>query len=93
MARELSVGHAEGRGASGRIAYSNDNTNDLTALCLEINDLWLTKLTAGRPNDFCRVLVRASMITPDIVRARAPTIYATELAARVERRLSDTGQP
>ena len=26
------------------IAYSNDNTDGVTGLCLEINDLWLTKL-------------------------------------------------
>jgi len=38
------------------IEYSNDNTGGVTGLCLEINDLWLTKLAAGRPVDGLRVL-------------------------------------
>lgn len=44
------------------IRYSNDSTDGVTGLCLEINDLWLTKLAAGRPKDFdfCRSLVRAN---------------------------------
>ena len=79
------------------IAYSNDNTDGVTGLCLEINDLWLAKLSAGRPKDFefCRALVQARLITPDIVRARAPTIDPrsdpAELAARVERLLGNNG--
>ena len=34
---------------------------------MEINDFWLTKLSAGRPKDFefCRALVRARLITPE----------------------------
>lgn len=49
------------------VAYSNDNTDGVTGLCLEINDFWLTKLSAGRPKDFefCRALVRARLITPE----------------------------
>lgn len=75
------------------IAYSNDNTGGVTGLCLEINDLWLTKLAAGRPKDFefCRALVRARLITADTVRSRAsaidPRIDSKELSARVERLL------
>jgi hypothetical protein len=77
------------------IGYSNDNTGGVTGLCLEINDLWLTKLAAGRPKDFefCRALVRARLIPADIVRSRTPTIDkridADELAARVERLLAN----
>lgn len=54
------------------IAYSNDNTDGVTGLCLDINDLWLTKLAAGRPKDyeFCRSLVRAELIASDTVRTR-----------------------
>ncbi len=65
---------------------------------MEINDLWLTKLSASRPKDFefCRALVRAQLISPDIVRTRAPTIDPRadpiELAARVERLLGTTDQ-
>lgn len=76
------------------IEYSNDNTDGVTGLCLEINDLWLTKLAAGRPKDFefCRALVRAKLITAAIVRSRTSTIDkridADELATRVERLLT-----
>lgn len=75
------------------IEYSNDNTDGVIGLCLQINDLWLTKLAAGRPKDFefCRALVRAKLITPGTVRARAPTIDARadvgDLVVRVERLL------
>ncbi len=77
------------------IAYSNDNTDGVTGLCLEINDLWLTKLAAGRPKDFefCRALVRAQLITAEVVRSRTPTIDpridAADLGARVERLLGE----
>jgi len=67
----------------------------MTGLCLEINDLWLTKLAAGRPKDFefCRALVRAHLISPHVVRERATTIDARadsgELVERVERLLAN----
>ena len=78
------------------IEYSNDNTGGVTGLCLEINDLWLTKLAAGRPKDFefCRAIAKAKLITADVVRSRTstidPRIDADELAARVERLLGET---
>lgn len=77
------------------IEYSNENTDGVTGLCLEINDLWLTKLAAGRPKDFefCRALVRAQLISPHIIRERATTIDAradaAELVERVERLLAN----
>jgi len=79
------------------IEYSNDNTDGVTGLCLEINDLWLAKLAAGRPKDFdfCRALVRAKLITSDIVRSRTstidPRIDANQLETRVERLLGEHG--
>lgn len=82
---------------AGGIASSNTptTTDGVTGLCLEINDLWLTKLAAGRAKDFefCRALVRAKLITADIVKSRTstidPRIDAAELAARVERLLGE----
>lgn len=77
------------------IKYSNDNTDGVTGRCLEINDLWLTKLAAGRPKDFefCRALVREKLITANVVRTRTPTIgprvEAAELSVRVERLLGE----
>ena len=79
------------------IEYSNKNADGITGLCLEINDLWRTKLAAGRPKDFefCRAVVRAKPITRDIVRSRTstidPRIDADELATRVERLLGEVG--
>ena len=58
------------------IEYSNENTGGVTGLCLEINDLWLSKLAAGRAKDFefCRALAKAHLVTPGILRQRAPTV-------------------
>jgi hypothetical protein len=58
------------------IEYSNENTGGVTGLCLEINDLWLSKLAAGRAKDFefCRALARERLVAPTILRQRAPTV-------------------
>jgi len=78
------------------IEYSNDNTDGVTGLCLQINDLRLIELAAGRPKDFefCRALVRAKLITADIVRSRKatidPRVDSEALSVRVERLLGDT---
>jgi len=58
------------------IEYSNENTGDVTGLCLEINDLWLSKLAAGRAKDFefCRALAKARLVTPEVLRQRALTL-------------------
>ena len=78
------------------ITYANDNTGGVTGLCLEINDLWLTKLAAGRPKDFefCRALVSADLISTAVVRGRCatidPRVDADVLAVRVERLLKAT---
>lgn len=74
------VGHETITGPQGwqdrLIEYSNENTGGVTGLCLEINDLWLSKLAAGRAKDFefCRALAKARLITPTILRQRASTV-------------------
>jgi hypothetical protein len=65
------------RGWQNRLVeYSNENTGGVTGLCLEINDLWLSKLAAGRAKDFefCRALAKARLVSPRILRQRAPTV-------------------
>lgn len=46
------------------IAITNENTNGVTGLCLEVHDLAISKYVAGRPKDFAFIaeLVRHKMI-------------------------------
>ena len=46
------------------IAVKNENTNGVTGYCLEVHDLAISKMVAGRPKDldFVRELVRHNMI-------------------------------
>jgi hypothetical protein len=54
------------------VALRNANTHGVTGWCLEPHDLAVAKLAAGRPHDieFCRALIDAHVINPDVVRTR-----------------------
>ena len=46
------------------VPYLTPGTKGVTAYCLEIHDLWLSKAVAGRPKDieFCKSLVERDLI-------------------------------
>jgi hypothetical protein len=46
------------------VRYSSSGTNGVTALCLELHDLWLSKAVAGRSKDreFCRALLARELV-------------------------------
>lgn len=46
------------------VSIKNDNTNGITGLCLDVHDLAISKLVAGRPKDleFLQELIRHRMI-------------------------------
>jgi len=46
------------------VPYKSPNTNGITAYCLEINDLWISKAIAGRPKDieFCKSLINENLV-------------------------------
>jgi hypothetical protein len=54
------------------VPIHNENTGGATGWCLEIHDLALSKLVAGREKDmdFLRVLLRERMAKPAVLRAR-----------------------
>jgi len=49
------------------IPFSSPATNGVTALCLEIHDLWISKAAAGRPKDveFCTALLDKETGNPE----------------------------
>jgi hypothetical protein len=54
------------------LRYRNEATSGVTALCLEPHDLAVSKLIAGRPQDyeFCGALVSAGLVDPKVVGSR-----------------------
>jgi hypothetical protein len=61
------------------VAIDNPNTNGYIGLCLEVHDLLLSKYFANREKDreFCRVVVRASLVERSILLQR---LSAMEIA-------------
>jgi len=54
------------------IRIQNENTGGGTGLCLEVNDLAVSKLVAGREKDldFVRALLRNRLAKPEVIRER-----------------------
>ena len=54
------------------VPYSTPGTNGVTAHCLELNDLWISKAIAGRPKDieFCRALTDRKLVDASTLRGR-----------------------
>lgn len=63
------------------VRYSSPATHGVTALCLEVHDLAIAKLVAGRPKDlaFCAELARHHMVDE---RTMVERLAATPLDAR-----------
>lgn len=58
------------------VPVHNENTGGATGWCLEVHDLALSKLVAGREQDldFVEVLVAERMVDVDVLRARVDTL-------------------
>ena len=58
----------------------NENTGGATGWCLDIHDLAISKLVAGRERDldFLRVLVRERMVDPTTLRDRLGRVSLPE---------------
>lgn len=67
------------------VRFETPATGGVTAWCLELHDLWISKAVAGREKDheFCRALVQRGLVTPEVLRARIPTV--PDLDERVRR--------
>jgi len=72
------------------IAVRNENTGGGTGLCLEVHDLAVSKLVAGREKDleFIRALLRNRLATAEVIEKRlATTLLDEELRATCLMRL------
>lgn len=73
------------------IAFSTPSTRGVTAWCLEVHDLWLSKAVAGRPKDleFCVALLRDTIVDRATLRDRLmrmpdlPDAIRAVIAARI----------
>lgn len=72
------------------VPVRNENTRGATGWCLEVHDLWISKLVAGREKDldFCEVAARHGMVDAGLAQERlAGTRLESELRPLVEARL------
>jgi hypothetical protein len=58
------------------VPLANDNTGGATGWCLEVHDLAVSKLVAGRDKDldFVRVLLREAMVDPAMLERRLTAV-------------------
>jgi hypothetical protein len=58
------------------VPVHNENTGGATGWCLEVHDLAISKLAAGREGDleFLRVLVRERMVNRSVLQERLQTL-------------------
>ena len=62
------------------VPYLTPGTQGVTAYCLEIHDLWLSKAVAGRPKDieFCKSLVERDLVSSQTLCTRLKNIDKLE---------------
>lgn len=66
------------------VEYRSPMTHGVTAWCLELHDLWLSKAIAGRPKDlaFCRALGKAGLVEANVLRDRLEATGSIDEAVR-----------
>lgn len=66
------------------VPFLTPGTNGVTALCLELHDLWISKAIASRPKDreFCRALINRNLVEAKILHQRLDMIAKLEPAIR-----------
>ena len=66
------------------IPYRTPNTNGVTAHCLEVHDLWISKAIAGRPKDveFCRALKNLALVDTDVLQQRLKKVSKLNVEVR-----------
>ncbi len=67
------------------IAIQNANTRGATGWCLEVNDLVVSKLVAGREKDlaFARAALKHGLASVDVLRDRAATLPVSDDVRRL----------
>ena len=58
------------------VPFDTPGTRGVTAWCLELHDLWVSKAVAGREKDreFCRALIRRGVVMADVLESRLETV-------------------
>jgi hypothetical protein len=78
------------------VQYRTPNTSGITAHCLEIHDLWISKAIAGRAKDreFCKALKDLKLVDSDVLVRRLKQVSKLEPATRerVKRLISAAGR-
>ena len=66
------------------VPFDTPGTRGVTAWCLELHDLWVSKAVAGREKDreFCMALVRRGVVMPDVLAARLDAVPALDPRVR-----------
>jgi len=66
------------------IPYRTEATNGVTAFCLELHDLWISKAIANRPKDkeFCSALIDRKLVIPDTLQSRLRQVKNLDQAIR-----------
>lgn len=74
------------------VRYETPGTNGVVAWCLELHDLWVAKAVVGRDkdNDFCRALLAAGLVAPQMLLDRLATVegVTSEAQERVADRIA-----
>ncbi len=62
------------------VPFQTPATNGVTAWCLELHDLWISKAIAGREKDveFCRALLAGGAVNPGTLRNRLDQVGALD---------------
>lgn len=66
------------------VPYLTSGTSGVTALCLELHDLWISKAIANRPKDreFCRALIDRNLVEARVLHQRLELIAKLDPAIR-----------
>jgi hypothetical protein len=66
------------------VPYCTPATNGITALCLDLHDLWISKAVAGRPKDreFCRALLGRGVVSEKTLRRRLGAVNSIDANLR-----------
>ena len=66
------------------VRYKTPGTQGVTALCLELHDLWISKAIAGRPKDleFCKALVKRDLVKTHTLQNRLKEVKKLDTQVR-----------
>ena len=69
------------------VPFKTKNTGGVTGWCLELHDLTLAKLAAGRPKDlrYIRALLRHKLVRPEIIESRLDDMPTTPTGKKTMR--------